>query len=113
MKFGNQFEFHKIPEWYTEYLDYQKFKELIKAFKSRLKSKCDALTSQIEKCRNLEDSIILLTISEFAGWTSTTDSEISRYTGRSAMLDPTLILKAVLHWSSNSVERCRRMIPTW
>ena len=38
MKFGNQFEFHKIPEWYTEYLDYQKFKELIKDFKKRLKS---------------------------------------------------------------------------
>ncbi len=33
MKFGQQFEFHKIPEWYTDYFDYQKFKKLISAFK--------------------------------------------------------------------------------
>lgn len=39
MKFGIQFEFHKIPEWYTDYLDYMKFKTIIKAFKKKLKSK--------------------------------------------------------------------------
>ena len=39
MKFGIQFEFHKIPEWYTDYLDYMKFKGIIKAFKKKLKSK--------------------------------------------------------------------------
>lgn len=33
MKFGIQFEFHKIPEWYIEYLDYNKVKSLIKEFK--------------------------------------------------------------------------------
>eukprot|EP00347_Sterkiella_histriomuscorum_P000531 403375494 len=37
MKFGIQFEFHKIPEWYTEYLDYLKFKSMIKDFKKRIK----------------------------------------------------------------------------
>ena len=38
MKFGIQFEFHKIPEWYTDYLDYLKLKKLIKDFTRRLKS---------------------------------------------------------------------------
>lgn len=30
MKFGQQFEFHKIPEWYDEYLDYRLLKSLLK-----------------------------------------------------------------------------------
>jgi SPX domain protein involved in polyphosphate accumulation len=30
MKFGQQFEFHKIPEWYDEYLDYRMLKALLK-----------------------------------------------------------------------------------
>ena len=38
MKFGVQFEFHKIPEWYTEYLDYMRFKAMISTFKKKLKS---------------------------------------------------------------------------
>lgn len=38
MKFGLQFEFHKIPEWYSEYLDYRRFKAMIKRFKIKVKS---------------------------------------------------------------------------
>lgn len=38
MKFGLQFEFHKIPEWYSEYLDYKRFKGLIKKFKVKVKA---------------------------------------------------------------------------
>jgi len=29
MKFGTQFEFHKIPEWYHQYLDYEKLNLMI------------------------------------------------------------------------------------
>ena len=32
MKFGNLFEFHKIPDWYTEYVQYGELKLRIKAF---------------------------------------------------------------------------------
>lgn len=39
MKFGVQFEFHKIPEWYTDYLDYVRFKQMISAFKKKVKRK--------------------------------------------------------------------------
>jgi len=38
MKFGEQFEFHKIPEWYNKYLDYEKLKDLIETFQDRTKS---------------------------------------------------------------------------
>lgn len=41
MKFGIQFEFHKIPEWYTEYLDYLKFKKMIKDYKKKVKGMCN------------------------------------------------------------------------
>ena len=37
MKFSAQFEFHKIPEWYSEYLDYKRFKAMIRAFKLQVK----------------------------------------------------------------------------
>ena len=37
MKFSTQFEFHKIPEWYSEYLDYKRFKAILKAFKLKVK----------------------------------------------------------------------------
>jgi SPX domain protein involved in polyphosphate accumulation len=30
MKFGKQFEFHKIPEWAEYYLDYSELKRLLK-----------------------------------------------------------------------------------
>ena len=43
MKFGKQFEFHKIPEWYTDYVDYVRLKELISMFKKKVKSKHDNL----------------------------------------------------------------------
>ena len=38
MKFGQQFELYKIPEWYTEYFDYQRFKGLISVFKKKIRS---------------------------------------------------------------------------
>lgn len=38
MKFGSQFEFHKIPEWYTEYIDYQRLKNRAKEFNELVKS---------------------------------------------------------------------------
>ena len=58
MKFGIQFEFHKIPEWYTEYLDYLKFKRMIKDFKHRLKSKYilipySFIEGEVQKLRGL------------------------------------------------------------
>lgn len=34
MKFSEQFEYHKIPEWYSEYMDYKTFKEKIKFCKT-------------------------------------------------------------------------------
>ena len=37
MKFGQQFEFHKIPEWYMNYLDYEKLKKMIEDFKAKRK----------------------------------------------------------------------------
>ena len=33
MKFGHLFEFHKVPEWYNEYMDYNQLRALIDAFK--------------------------------------------------------------------------------
>lgn len=34
MKFGQLFEFHKIPEWYTEYFMYKEFIIKINDFKT-------------------------------------------------------------------------------
>lgn len=34
MKFGVLFEFHKIPDWYTNYVQYGELKSRITAFKS-------------------------------------------------------------------------------
>jgi hypothetical protein len=39
MKFSEQFEYHKIPEWYSEYLDYKFFKEHLKHFKEKVRGK--------------------------------------------------------------------------
>jgi SPX domain protein involved in polyphosphate accumulation len=40
MKFGKQFEFHKIPEWAEYYLDYSELKRLLKeVFNSYTKGK--------------------------------------------------------------------------
>ena len=44
MKFGKQFEFHKIPEWSDNYLDYLELKLLLKEIKiSSRKGKIDFL----------------------------------------------------------------------
>ena len=37
MKFGHLFEFHKVPEWYSEYVDYSQLRSLIDAFKTMTK----------------------------------------------------------------------------
>ena len=37
MKFGEQFEYHKIPEWYNQYLSYEGFKKKIEQFKIQQK----------------------------------------------------------------------------
>ena len=37
MKFGTQFEFHKIPEWYDMYLDYESLKTSIETYKDNQK----------------------------------------------------------------------------
>ena len=34
MKFGHLFEFHKIPEWYTEYIHYKDLRSLIDQHKA-------------------------------------------------------------------------------
>ena len=39
MKFGSLLEFHKVPEWYTEYLDYIELRNLIDIHKQRVKQK--------------------------------------------------------------------------
>lgn len=45
MKFNTQFEYHKIPEWYSDYFDYTFFKGLSKGFAQRLKCKQFALNT--------------------------------------------------------------------
>ncbi len=35
MKFGKQYEFHKIPEWSENYFDYIELKKLLKKYKSQ------------------------------------------------------------------------------
>lgn len=37
MKFGQSFEYHKIPEWYNMYLDYKGLKKSIEDFKDKRK----------------------------------------------------------------------------
>ena len=37
MKFGHLFEFHKIPDWYTEYVQYGELNSRIKLFKNLTK----------------------------------------------------------------------------
>lgn len=38
MKFGHLFEFHKIPDWYTEYVHYRELKLRISEFKALTKA---------------------------------------------------------------------------
>jgi hypothetical protein len=63
MKFGVQFEFHKIPEWYSEYLDYVRFKKLIKDFKLKVKGKLESFILEIYF--QLNDEIIPVCILNF------------------------------------------------
>ena len=44
MKFGHLFEFHKIPEWYTEYVQYKDLRNMIDEFKRDCK---DGLVRQL------------------------------------------------------------------
>ena len=37
MKFGNLFEFHKIPEWYYKYLNYKQLCALIESHQQSVK----------------------------------------------------------------------------
>ena len=37
MKFGNLFEFHKIPEWYYKYLNYKQLCTLIESHQQSVK----------------------------------------------------------------------------
>ena len=39
MKFGEQFDYHKIPEWYADYFDYLRFKAMSQNFADRVKCK--------------------------------------------------------------------------
>lgn len=39
MNFQQHFELQKIPEWYSQYLDYDKLKEMIDDFKTDSKSR--------------------------------------------------------------------------
>ena len=49
MKFGVQFEFHKIPEWYGEYLDYPRLSQMLTRFKNKTNGKIRGnITSYIE-----------------------------------------------------------------
>lgn len=45
MKFGHLFEFLKIPDWYTEYVQYGELKNMITEFKACVKS------GELEKLR--------------------------------------------------------------
>jgi SPX domain protein involved in polyphosphate accumulation len=36
MKFGSQFDFHKIPEWSEYYLDYEYLKRVLKSLSIRI-----------------------------------------------------------------------------
>ena len=38
MRFGEQFEYHKIPEWYNNYLNYESLKKKIELFKEKQKA---------------------------------------------------------------------------
>jgi len=38
MKFGNLFEYHKIPEWYSEYARYKDLRNKIDEFKALIKA---------------------------------------------------------------------------
>ena len=52
MKFGEIFEYHKIPEWYNMYLNYELFKQKIEL--SSMKKKFDEVMMHL---RRIEDKL--------------------------------------------------------
>ena len=52
MKFGNQFEFHKIPEWYEEYLDFNSLQTLLASLKAAISCKTRRFIMQPARPRN-------------------------------------------------------------
>ena len=58
MKFRLQFEFHKIPEWHQEYIDYLRLKLLANNFDQHVKSKIYFLISDLkmETCKSYQVS---------------------------------------------------------
>ena len=36
MKFGTQYEYQKIPEWYVHYMDYEVLKRFVAKFKNQI-----------------------------------------------------------------------------
>jgi len=45
MKFRLQFEFHKIPEWHHEYIDYLRLKLMANEFEERVTGKYRLITT--------------------------------------------------------------------
>jgi SPX domain protein involved in polyphosphate accumulation len=62
MKFGQQFEFHKIPEWYDQYLDYRKLKALIN--KGKVANKLHGLYFMAKDLRSFRLDAAVLGISK-------------------------------------------------
>lgn len=56
MKFDLQFEYHKIPEWYTMYLDYKMFRDLIEGHKEAQQQGTFVKVSQIWRFKQTQDS---------------------------------------------------------
>jgi len=61
MRFGQQFNFHKIPEWSQHYLDYKILKKLIKKYMKRYKGfynyKLDISLKEINKFKEKRYSV--------------------------------------------------------
>jgi hypothetical protein len=57
MKFGKQYDFHKIPEWSEHYLDYEYLKKILKATAQQFRGGTlyDYLGNKIPKRKNTTD----------------------------------------------------------
>ena len=51
MRFGEQYAYHKIPEWYIYYLDYDKLKTKIEQFKADKAPKLHGYYYLTQKCK--------------------------------------------------------------
>jgi SPX domain protein involved in polyphosphate accumulation len=49
MKFGQQYDFHKIPEWSENYLDYDYLKKSLKALTQTFKSSKNFINKPLEE----------------------------------------------------------------